>query len=227
MMLVVPAADFRSHAELSHSEGRAIYSMGFGMRPHSNSRWLPWLVPPDRLAERFGIEPATAGIQAVEAIAEPAPSWRSDLGFLGESEVNRRLAEHADLNLFRPFPDLETAELGVVHLVSRRVLGIQVKTVGVDASRPSATVAVRELSFRPAPTTYFVVLAWVREQSGFHEECLVIPSEELTSVAGKDVYGHLKFEFHPGATAPERLNRFRTRTASLAPVITDLLSTSA
>ena len=224
-MLVVPAADFRQHAELSHSGGRAIYSMGFGMRPRSNSRWLPWLVAPDQLAERFGIGPGVAGVGIEKApVAEAAPSWRSDLGFLGESEVNRRLAEAADLNLFRPFPDIETAELAVLHLVSRRVLGIQVKTVGVDAARPSATVAVRALSFRPAATTYFVVLAWVREEGRFHEECLVIPSEDLTSIAGRDVYGHFKFEFHPGSKTQGRVDRFRNPTSNLAPVIAGLVS---
>ena len=224
MMLVVPAADFRRQAELSHTGGRAIYSMGFGMRPRSDSRWLPWLVAPDRLAARFGVEPGVAGVGAEPVVTEPAPSWRSDLGFLGESEVNRRLAETAELNLFRPFPDLETAELGVLHLASRRVLGIQVKTVGVDASHPSATVAVRALSFRPAPTTYFVVLAWVREQRRFNEECLVIPSEELTSIAGKDAYGHLKFEFHPGSKAQGRMEAFRHPTSTLPVVIANLLA---
>jgi len=224
MMLVVPAGEFRHLAELSHTGGRAIYSMGFGMRPRSDSRWLPWLVPPDRLAERFGIGPGMEGIGTEAVVAEPAPSWRSDLGFLRESEVNRRLAEDAELNLFRPFPDLETAELGVLHLESRRVLGIQVKTVGVDPTRPSATVAVRALSFRPAPTTHFVVLAWVREEGRFHEECLLIPSEELTAIAGKDVYGHLKFEFHPGSKTQGRLDEFRCPTASLPTAIAALLS---
>ena len=224
MMLVVPAGEFRHLAELSHTGGRAIYSMGFGMRPRSDSRWLPWLVPPDRLAERFGIGPDIEGIGTEAVVAEPAPSWRSDLGFLGESEVNRRLAEDAELNLFRPFPDLETAELGVLHLESRRVLGIQVKTVGVDPTRPSATVAVRALSFRPAPTTYFVVLAWVREEGRFHEECLLIPSEELTAIAGKDVYGHLKFEFHPGSKTQGGVYQFRCPTAGLPTAIATLLS---
>jgi hypothetical protein len=224
MMLVVPASEFRHLAELSHTGGRAIYSMGFGMRPRSDSRWLPWLVPPDRLSERFGIGAGIKGIGTEAVVAEPAPSWRSDLGFLGESEVNRRLAESAELNLFRPFPDLETAELGVLHLQSRRVLGIQVKTVGVDATRPSATVAVRALSFRPAPTTHFVVLAWVREEGRFHDECLLIPSEELAAIAGKDVYGHLKFEFHPGSKTQERLDEFRCPTASLPKAIAALLS---
>lgn len=223
-MLVVPAGDFRRLAELSHTRGRPIYSMGFGMHPRSDSRWLPWLVPPDRLAERFGVGSALAAVELEEIVGEPAPSWRSDLGFLGESEVNRRLAEAADLNLFRPFPDLETAELAVLHLVSRRVLGIQVKTVGIDSAHPSATVAVRELSFRAALTTYFVVLAWLREEGRFHEECLVIPSEELTSIAGKDVYGHLKFEFHPGSSTQRRVDAFRHPTSNLPEVVANLLS---
>jgi hypothetical protein len=222
-MLVVPEGDFKRLAELSHTGGRAIYSMGFGMRPRSDSRWLPWLVTPDRLAERFGIGPAIAGIGAEEMTAEPAPSWRSDLGFLGESEVNRRLAEDADLNLFRPFPDLETAELAVLHLVSRRVVGIQVKTVGVDSAQPSATIAVRALSFRPAATTYFLVLAWLREEGRFHEECLVIPSEELHGFA-QESEGHLKFEFHPGSATQGRLDPYRHALSRLPAVLADQLS---
>ena len=175
---------------------------------------------PDRLAERFGISAALARFGAEEAVPpEAAPSWRSDLGFLGESEVVRRLAEAADLNLFRPFPDLETAELVVLHLVSRHVLGIQVKTVGIDAEHPGATVAVRALSFRPSPTTYFVILAWQREERRFHEECLVIQSEKLVSIAGRDVYGHLKFEFHPGSTTRGRLDDFRCQLSTLPATI--------
>jgi len=226
-MLVVPEGDFKRLAELSKTGGRLIYSMGFGMRPRSDSRWLPWLVPPDRLAERFGVGPAVTETVAQEVMAaEPAPSWRSDLGFLGESEVNRRLAEAADLNLFRPFPDLETAELAVLHLGSRRVVGIQVKTVGVDSAHPSATIAVRALSFRPAPTTYFVVLAWEREEGRFHEECLVIPSEELRGFA-QESEGHLKFEFHPGSVTQERLDGFRNPTSHLPSVLANLLSTQS
>ncbi len=223
-MLAIPEGDFKRLAELSQTVARPVYSMGFGMKPRSNSRWLPWLVPPDQLAVRFGITPEMAEIRAEEVVlAEPAPSWRSDLGFLGESEVNRRLAEDAELNLFRPFPDLETAELAVLHLVSRRVVGIQVKTVGVDAAQPSATIAVRALSFRPAPTTYFVVLAWLREEGRFHEECLVIPSVELRGLAYESE-GHLKFEFHPGSTTQGRLDRFRHPLSALPVAIAGLLS---
>jgi hypothetical protein len=75
-----------------------------------------------------------------------------------------------------------------------------------------------------AATTYFVVLAWVRAENRFHEECLVIPSKELASIAGRDAYGHIKFEFHPGATTPGRPAKFRTPTSSLATVVATMLS---
>jgi hypothetical protein len=153
---------------------------------------------------------------------EAPPSWRSDLGVLGESEVIRRLAEAEELNLFRPFPDLETSELAVLHLESRRVLGLQIKTVGVEAAHPGATVTVRASSFRPSPTTYFVVLAWRRDEGAFHEVCLVMPSEDLREVAGEDAYGHLKFEFHPGSPAKGPLDRYRTRLEALRIRTTDL-----
>jgi hypothetical protein len=212
-MLVVPVRDFKRLAEKTSADGEAVYSTGFGMRPRSNSRWLPFLVPAGRLVERFGVSPATVEIGEV-AIAR-RPSWRSDLGFLGESEVTRLLAESSDLNLFRPFPDLETAELTALHLESRRVVGLQIKTVGVDSARPSATVSVLVSSFRPGPSTYFVVLAWLREEGRFHDECLLIPSEDMRSIGSEDAYGHLKFEFHPGAATQGRLDSYRHKLADL------------
>ncbi len=137
------------------------------------------------------------------------------------------LAEGSDLNLFRPFPDLETAELAVLYLESRRVVGLQIKTVGIESGRPSATVSVLASSFRPAPTTYFVVLAWLREEGRFHEECLLMPSEELRSIATVDAYGHLKFEYHPGASTVGRLDRFRLQLSTLPTVIAGLLSSES
>lgn len=52
-MLFVPERDFKRLAELSTWDGRPVYSMGFGMSPRSNSRWLPFLVPTEQLVERF------------------------------------------------------------------------------------------------------------------------------------------------------------------------------
>ena len=54
-MLVVSVRDFKRLAERTSADGEAIYSTGFGMRPRSNSRWLPFLVPAERLVERFGV----------------------------------------------------------------------------------------------------------------------------------------------------------------------------
>jgi hypothetical protein len=206
-MLVVPEGDFKCLAEQSTNDGRPIYAMSFGMRPLSNSRWLPFLVPTERLVERFGVSPPA---MTLETVLEPRQMWRSDLGFLGEIEVARLLAESGDLNLFRPFPDLETSELAVLHLESRRILGLQVKTRGVDAAHPAATVNVRASSFRPSPTTYFVVLAWLREEGRFHAECLLIPSEDFRRVCQpEEIQGQLKFEWHPGSTNQGRVDKYQ------------------
>jgi len=121
-LLVAPAADFRRLAYLTSDQGKPIYSAEFGMRPRSDTRWLPWLVPIERLGERFG---APLG-RLEEALPELRPEWRSDVGSLGETEVMRRLAETSSLNVFRPFPDLETAELAVLHLDSRGIVGLQI-----------------------------------------------------------------------------------------------------
>jgi len=54
-VLAVPAADFKRLAHVTSNDGKPVYSMEFGMRPRSDSRWVPWLVPAERLAERFGV----------------------------------------------------------------------------------------------------------------------------------------------------------------------------
>ncbi len=217
--LVVTARDFKLHAELSTDQGRPIYSMEFGMRPRSNSRWLPWLIPSERLVERFGVSPV--GVE--EVVVEPRPQWRSDVGFLGETEVTRRLAEAGDLNLFRAFPDSETAEIAVLHLDNRRVLGLQVKTVDVGRDRPRATVNVYGSSFRPSPTTYFVVVAWLRDEARFHQECLLIPSLEIQGLATDDGSGHLSFDFHPGSSDPTRADVYKRQLAEFKDQIERLL----
>jgi len=217
-MLVVPAGHFKRLADATTANGRPIYAMSFGMRPRSDSRWLPYLVPMERMVERFGLTPVEA---ALEPEIGPPPMWRSDLGFLGESEVTRRLAESEKLNLFRPFPDSETAELVVRHQASGRVVGLQVKTVGIDSTHPAATVTALASSLRTSPTTYFVVLAWRRDDRRFHDECLLIPSEELGTIAGEDSFGHIKFEWHPGSVTKGGLDPFRSRLERLCDAIGD------
>lgn len=140
---------------------------------------------------------------------EARPEWRSDVGFLGESEVTSLLAETGDLNLFLPFPDSETTELAVLHLSTRRVVGLQVKTVDVDGKGMHATVNIYGPSFRPGPTTLLVVLAWHRDQARFHNDCLLIPSGELAEIAHDDGYGHLTFDWLPRSPAPILLDTYR------------------
>jgi hypothetical protein len=218
--LVIPASDFKRHASRSSDEGRPIYAMEFGMRPRSDSKWLPWLVPTERLAERFGV-----GAEApAEAAPARRPEWRSDLGFLGEAELTRQLAEAGNLNAFRPFPDLETAEIAVLDLTSRRVIGLQVKTVDIDQGRLHATVNVRGSSFRPSPTTFFTVLAWLRDKSHFHEEFLLIPSTELREFLRDNGHGHLEFVWHPGSNVERHLNKYRRKLTELRALTAGLLA---
>jgi hypothetical protein len=218
--LVVPVPDFKRFANLSSNDGKPVYSMEFGMRPRSDSRWLPWLVPTERMAERLGVSLEAA---LEEAYAEPLPEWRSDVGHLGESEAVRRLAEDGNLNLFRPFPDSETVELAVLHRVTRRVAGLQIKTVDVSAGRLRATVDVLASSFRPFPSTYFVVLGWRRDESRFHEEFLLIPSVEVQEFARDDGRGHLEFQFHASPIDPDPLRKYRCGLGELRRLVSDLV----
>ena len=216
VMLVVPAADFRRLADLSSQLGHPVYGTAFPMHLASDSKWKPWLTPPERLGERFGIFADRAALEPAEVIA---PYSSGDLGFLGESEVMRRLAEADDLNLFRPFPDLETAELVVRHRMSRRVIGLQVKTVTVAAAHDPPRVSVAIPSFRPAPTTYFTVLGWLPAEARFHADCLMFPSEKLHEFA-RDEHGHFAFHFDPGS---ERLKSYRRPLDELRSAVEDLL----
>jgi hypothetical protein len=222
MMLVVPTADFRRLALLTTAGGVPEYSMSFSLKPESHSRWQPWLVPSDRLVERFGVPLGLAEL----AIAEVRPPLRrSPLGFLGDAEVIRRLAEAEHLNLFRPFPDLETVELAVRHLKNGHVVGLQIKTVSVEAvrqNRHDRPVDISIASFRPAPTTYFTVVAWMPEERRFHEECLVFPSEDLLQFARADGL-HYIFTYHPGSTTQRRLDKYRRPLSDLSGEIESLL----
>ncbi len=218
-MLVAPTPDFRRLARLTMTSGVPEYCMSFTMKPRSNSRWLPWLISTDRLVEKFGVP---LGLPAFALTEERYRLRRSPLGFLGETEVIRRLAEAEHLNLFRPFPDLETVELPVRHVHSGHVVGLQIKTVSVDAVYPNRPVEISISSFRPAPTTYFTVVAWMPQERRFHEECLVIPSEEVLQFARPDGL-HYKFVFHPGSKTQPRLDKYRRALSDLSTEIERLL----
>ncbi|MGH7763100.1 MAG: hypothetical protein ACREOM_01620 [Candidatus Dormibacteraceae bacterium] len=224
-MLAVPEGDFKRLADLTSSGGLPLYSMEFGMRPRSDSRWLPHLVPTERLAEKFGV---SAAIPAAEEAAPPSFEWRSSVGTLGELEVARLLGEGPELNLFRPFPDLETVELAVLDLKSRKVLGIQVKTVDVERGHPVAKVSVLASSFRAFPTTYFVAVAWLRDEARFHQECLFIPSERIPELCEPaDSLGHMKLKWHPGSREAGHLDPYRRTVTALRQEIQEMLDAGA
>ncbi len=217
-MLAVQTAEFRRLALLTTADGVPEYSMSFSTNPRTKSRWLPWLVSTDRLAEKFGVQ---LGLPELEQ--ELPRLRRSPLGFLGEAEVIRRLAEAELLNLFRPFPDLETVELAARNLINGQVVGLQIKTVRVDPVYPNRPVDIYMSSFRPAPTTYFIVVAWMPDERRFHEECLLIPSKDVLRVA-RPAGSHYKFEYEPGSTKQPRLDKYRRALGDLSGEIVRLLA---
>jgi hypothetical protein len=220
MMLVVPTPDFRQLALLTTARGVPEYSMSFRMNPRTKSRWLPWLVTSDRIVERFGVPLVLPEL----AIIEERPHLRrGSLGFLGEAEVIRELAEAEHLNLFRPFPDSETVEVAVRDLKNSHVVGLQIKTVSVDTLYPNRPVDILISSFRPAPTTYFTVVAWMPNERRFHDECLVFSSEELLRFARPDG-PHYRFDFQPGSTKQHRLDKYRRALIDLCAEVESLLS---
>ena len=220
-VLVVDEGTFRSLAVHDVVDGKEYLTAAFQMHEGGRTRWAPHLVARERLAERFGAAALTEG--------RPPDEWpalgvdRGHVGFLGETEAIRRLAEAEDLNLFRPFPDLETVELLAHHVSSRRFLGLQVKTVGWDRSHLENKVYVRRSSFRPAPSTYICVLGWNRESKRFEDDCLLIPSEEIAHVARVEAEW-MVLEVEPGSSRHRRLDRYRVSLPSLATVVESMLA---
>lgn len=220
MALVVDEATFRRLAAHDIVDGREYLTTAFEMHAGGTSRWLPFLVPRERLAERFG-GAAAPGMVEDEGMGA-AEVDRGRLGFVGEIEIVRRLAEAESLNLFRPFPDLETVEVLVRHTASRKFLGFQVKASGWDKKHLENRVYMRRSSFRPAPTTFICVLGWNRDEERFQDECLLIPSteiEQFTRVEG----AWLVLELQPGSQHHRRLDAYRTPLQSLAQTVESML----
>lgn len=219
LVLVVSEADFRRLAAHDVFEGREYLTAAFEPHAGGDSRWAPYLVPRDQLAQAF--------MAALPAPAAPPPyEWggsRAAEGFLGESEVIRRLAEADSLALFRPFPDLETVEVLARHVESRRFLGLQVKTSGWTERDAEQRVYVRRSSFRPSGSTYLCVLGWSRQASDFASECLLIPSADVEALARTES-DWLVLELEPGASAHRKLDVYRLELARLASRVSSLLA---
>jgi hypothetical protein len=219
-VLVVEEAVFRSLAAHDVVEGREYLTAAFELHSGGDSRWAPYLVAREGLAERFGS--AAAGLGEGEAL--PAVHVdRGHEGFLGEMEVVRRLAEAESLNLFRPFPDLETVEVLARHVSTHRFLGLQVKAVGWDHAHLENRVYVRRSSFRSSPSTFICVVGWDRDAGLFEDDCLFIPSVELADIAR--VEGEwMTLELVPGAMRHRRTDRYRVSLQSLGKTVESLLA---
>ncbi|SRR5712692_676966 len=219
-VLVVSEADFRRYAAHDWVDGREYLTAAFEQHAGGQSRWAEFLVPREALAERFGAA-AAEGLER-GALVESLEVNRGHEGFVGETEVIRRLADVESLALFRPFPDLETVEVLARRVSSRRFMGLQVKTAGWDADHLEERVYVRRSSFRPAASTFMCVLSWDRVARRFGDDMLLIPSQDVAGLAR--VEGEwLVFEVAPGGARHRRLDRYRVELGSLGSTVLSLL----
>lgn len=218
MLLVIDEADFRRLASHDIVDGHEYLTAAFEMHADGESRWAPYLIGRDQLGERFGL----ANAQDAELTGYMGGVDRREVGFLGESEVIRRLAESSDLSLFRPFPDLETVEVLARHVGTHRFLGLQVKASGWDEGHPENRVHFRRSSFRAADSTFVVILAWDRASRDFGEACLLIPSREVIGLASAEA-DWLVIELQPGSNHHRRLDAYRTPLHSLSSTVAQML----
>ena len=221
-VLVANEADYRRLAAHDVFEGREYLTAAIELHPGGTSRWAPYLVARERLAERFGA-PSLPRAAIRSPGAETEMVDRGAEGFLGEAEVIRRLAEAETLALFRPFPDLETVEVLARHIGTHRYAGLQVKTSGWDATHTEERVYVRRSSFRQSPSTWVCVLGWARDERRFADDCLVIPSEDVAQL-GREEGDWMVLELQPGSRVHRRLDQYRTRLQALGQTIESQLA---
>jgi hypothetical protein len=152
-----------------------------------------------------------------EVELSPVDRHNGWLGFLGESEVVRRLAEHPQLDLFRPFPDVELVEVLARNNITGRFAGLQVKTA-IPAHHGEAEIHVRKSTFVPSESSYIVGLAWLPARGQFAEECLLIPTRRLEEIA-TDTGDLLVLMFHPESPKPTVLDPYRRPLSSLGALM--------
>lgn len=215
MLLVVDEGAFKRLASCSVVKGEDVYSASFSMES-SRSHWRPHLVPRERLAERLISSPLPIPSFEVpeELELEVVDRYAHWLGFLGETEVIRRLAENPDLDLFRPFPDLEMVEVLVRNRLTGGFVGLQVKA-GVPAEHyGEARIYIRKATFAPSTGAFLVALAWMAEEQRFSDECLFVPTTHLIEIA-VDYRAHWVLDFHPHSQERGRLDPYRRPLSAL------------
>ena len=223
MLLVVDEGTFKNLA--AHDVGLAgdIYMASFSMHPRA-SRWRQHMVMREQLAERLlgASPPSSPEPEPPDYGLEPRDRHSGWLGFLGEAEVIRRLSENPRLDLFRPFPDLEMVEVLARDNMNGRYAGLQVKTA-VPGRKGEAYFKVRKRTFVPAPSTLVAGLAWLAEDGRFADECLLLPAEELASIAIDDDDCWV-LVFRPESPVRTPLDPYRRPLAKLGEFIGQVLS---
>jgi hypothetical protein len=144
------------------------------------------------------------------------------LGFLGEAEVMRRLAENPRLDLYRPFPDLELVEVLARDNVNGLYAGLQVKTRS-PGRKGEAYFKIRKRTLVPAPFTFVAGLAWIEATRRFADECLLVPTEDLTDIAVDDDDCWVLI-FRPESPVRTPLDPYRRRLSDLGQYIGDVTS---
>lgn len=172
---VVPMDEFRRLAGRFRLGNVWVYDAHLSLAPRFESPWSRWCIHVEAMADRLLPASERQGAPTVEAL--PA-DWEAagHLGFRGEMELLRRAADCDRLNVFKAFPDLEPNEYVMYDLVSRGILGIQVKAIAFAATGSPATLNVYRPALRPSPRTWFVLFASSEGASSFMDQCLVMPS---------------------------------------------------
>lgn len=224
-VLVISEREFRRLAIRSTARGKPVVAAQVSFVVGRPSRWSPYVFPKGKLVAAL-----LAGIEPKLKVSPPSRirgAAARATGFRGEEEVTRRLADVDELTLFRAFPDLETAEIVALHEKTRRVVGIQVKTIGVDRKHPNGTIDIDLASFRPSASTWVVAVAWDRDATTFRDECLVIPSLDVAQIV-PPYRGHLRFPYHPDSPLKwGRLTPYRRPLTELGQFIAATLSEKA
>jgi len=220
-LLVVDEGTFKRLAAHAAFRGEEIYWAIFSRDPAS-SRWREYMVPREKLAERLLGAPTELVEAEPPEPAEPVGRHNQWLGFLGESEVVRRLAQNPQLDLFRPFPDLEMVEVLARDRETGRFVGLQVKAA-IPARYGEAHFRVRKATFVPSATTWIVALAWIEESGGFASDCLLVPSQDLPAIAveGDDRW---VLDFNPVHPEPTRFDAYRRNLADLGRLVAQIAS---
>jgi hypothetical protein len=84
-----------------------------------------------------------------------------------------------------------------------------------DVDEAEAHCHVRKATFVPAPTTYLAGLGWLPDAGAFVDECLLVPTMDLASVAidAGELWG---LDFHPQSPEKTPLDSYRVPLNDLA-----------